>query len=218
MTNPNMRSARNKAAILPRNGTAPYPLFAVCASLLALLAACTFDYGEQNSTDTDQPDIVMENVEYVRIRSGDPVARFRAERAERYEKRHVMQLKRFAFEQFGSHGEETNALGRVGGATVEIDTNNISMYDGVRIDVDSEDLAIETDRLEWKDKERFLLGGAGGEVHIFQKSGTHFIGVGFQADTRKRTWEFTGGVSGSYIYDEEDEDGGGTSGAEKADE
>jgi len=171
-----------------------------------LLSSCSFDYGNQDGADKNQPDIIMENVEYVRVRSADPQARFLAERLERYEERGIIELRNFSFEQFGSGGEEVNAYGRAGSASVEIDSGDIRLDDGVRIDVDTEDLAIETQWLEWKDKDRTLTGGEEEEVSIYQESGTAFTGIGFHADARRRTWEFAGNVSGTYIQDDDEEE------------
>jgi len=171
-----------------------------------LFASCSFDYSDQAGSNKDQPDIVMENVEYVRVRSADPQARFLAERVERYEERRVMELRNFSFEQFGNHGEEINAYGRAGSASFEMDSGDIRMDNGVRIDVDSEELAIETRRLNWKDKDRILTGGDMDEVNIYQESGTSFTGIGFRADARRRTWEFTGNVSGTYVHDDDKEE------------
>ena len=183
-------------------------LLVVCCILLILFpASCSFDYGQSDASDDSQPDIVMEDVAYVRVRSADPVARFYAERAERYENRQIMELFNFTFEQFGRSGEDVNAFGKAGTASVEIDSGDIYMSQGVRIEVESEDLAIETVRLEWKDKDRILSAGVEDEVNIYQPNGTSFIGVGFRADARKRTWEFSGGVSGIFIQDEEEESG-----------
>ena len=78
------------------------------------------------------------------------------------------------------------------------------MDDGVRIDVESEEIAIETVWLEWKDKERTLSGGEENEVSIYQEDGTAFTGLGFHADARRRTWEFNGSVSGSYYQDDDE--------------
>jgi len=171
-----------------------------------LFASCSFDYSDQTGSNKDQPDIIMENVEYVRVRSADPQARLLAERLERYEERRVIQLRNFSFEQFGNHGEDVNASGRAGSASFEIDSGDIRMDNGVRIDVDSEDLAIETMWLEWKDKERTLDGGNENGVDIFQESGTAFTGIGFHADARWRIWEFAGNVGGTYIYNDDDEE------------
>jgi hypothetical protein len=91
----------------------------------------------------------MENVEYVRIRSSDPVARFQAERAERYERQGMMKIQNFVFEQYGERGEEVNAYGKAGSASVNIESGDIFMDRGVRIEVESEDIILETNQLEW---------------------------------------------------------------------
>jgi LPS export ABC transporter protein LptC len=167
---------------------------------------CSFDYGTAPAEDTNLPDIVMNDVEYVRVRRADPVVRFQAQRAERYEKRQLMELQDFSFEQFESHGEEINAAGRAGTASVELDSGNIRLGGGVSLAVDSEDITIETEELNWRDRERVLSGHEDGEVNILRENGTSFTGWGFTANARNRTWEFAGGVEGSYTHDDEDEE------------
>jgi LPS export ABC transporter protein LptC len=181
-----------------------FSLFSVLCSLFSV--NCSFDYGSTGGGDKSLPDIAMDDVEYVRVRSLDPQARLQAERVERYEERRIMELRNFSFEQFGGHGEDINASGRAGSASFEIDSGNSHMENGVRIDVDSEEIAIETSRLEWKDKDRTLTGGTSEEVHVYQENGTSFSGIGFQANARSRTWSFTDTVSGTYIYDDEEEE------------
>jgi len=183
----------------------PKPAILLYFFLFSFVMSCSFDYGNTGGGDKSQPDIVMDNVEYVRIRSLDPQARLQAERVERYEERRIMELRNFSFEQFGSNGEEINASGRAGSALFEIDSGDIRMENGVRIDVSSEDFAIETSKLEWKDKERSLTGGANEEVHVYQETGTSFTGIGFQSNARSRTWSFSDTVSGTYIHDDDEE-------------
>jgi len=173
--------------------------------IILLFTSCTFDYGESTS-ERETPDLVMENVEYVRVRSSDPIARFMAERAERYEKQGVMILKNFSFEQYGEKGEEINAVGKAGYASVDIESGDVSMDDGVRIEVESEDIILETKQLHWKDEPRILTSGRDEDVNIYQESGTHFTGLGLRAETRNRTWEFTGNVFGIFIPAEEEEE------------
>jgi hypothetical protein len=148
----------------------------------------------------------MDSVEYVRVRSADPQARLLAERVERYETRRLMELRNFSFEQFGNGGEDVNANGRAGTASFEIDSGDIRMGGGVRLEVESEDIVIETDWLEWRDKPRTLSGREGEEVFIYRENGTIFTGIGFQSNARLRTWEFSGGAEGSYIHDDDDEE------------
>jgi LPS export ABC transporter protein LptC len=182
-------------------------LFLVLRLVLpALFVSCSFNYDTSPEEDTSQPDIIMRDVEYVRVRGGEPVVRFQAESAERYEDRQTMNLSNFLFDQFENHGDEVNASGSARDASVELDSGNIRMNGDVRIAVDSEDITIETAGLEWRDKERLLSANPEAPVEISRSDGTRFRGVGFSADTRSRTWEFSGGASGSYI-DEEDEEG-----------
>jgi len=165
--------------------------------------SCTFDYGEDKDGEKNRPDIVMENIEYVRVRKGDPLARFQAEHAERWEDRQTMELKYFSFEQMDA--ETINAEGKAGAAVVQLGSGDISLKNGVRINVESEDVIITTAGLEWKDKEKILSGGELDEVEIERSDGTKFFGRGFSADARNRTWAFSGEVKGSYV-EKEDED------------
>jgi LPS export ABC transporter protein LptC len=170
-----------------------------------LIFSCTFNYGEGEDTERTQPDLLMKNVEYIRVRSADPLARIQAERVERFESRGIMRLENFSFEQFGERGEEVNAIGRAGFATVNIATVDVFMDRGVRIEVESEDFIIETNQLNWTDEQRLLFAGERDEVFIFQGNGTSFTGTGFSADARRRSWDFSGSVRGTYIHDAEDE-------------
>jgi len=189
---------------------------AVCMLIFLITVSCTFDYGETGSSENDQPDLIMINVEYIRVRSADPIARVYAERAERYEKKGVMKLENFTFEQYGEKGSEVNTMGSAGNASVDINSGDISMSDGVRLEVESEDIVIETNQLDWKDETHILSTGKEDEVNIYRENGTHFIGIGLTADARNRTFEFSGDVSGTYI--QEDDEAEETDKPDKADE
>jgi LPS export ABC transporter protein LptC len=171
-----------------------------------LSGACTFDYGEETSANENLPDIVMGNVEYVRVRDGDPVVRFKAQLAERYESRQTMELQNFSFEQFYAHGEAVNATGQAGSALVQLDSGNLQLEKNILLAVDSEDITIETDNLSWQDEQRILAGSETDTVDIQRSDGTLFSGTGFTADARSRTWTFSGSVEGIFVdEDEEDE-------------
>ena len=189
---------------------------AVCILIFLITVSCTFDYGETESSENEQPDLVMINVEYIRVRSADPIARVYAERAERYEKKGVMKLENFTFEQYGEKGSEVNTMGSAGNASVDINSGDISMSDGVRLEVESEDIIIETNQLDWKDETHILSTGKEDEVNIYRENGTHFIGIGLTADARNRTFEFLSDVSGTYI--QEDDEAEETDKPDKADE
>ena len=181
--------------------------FCMFLFVAALFAACSFDYGDAAGADKSKPDIVMENLEYVRVRGGDPLARFQAEHAERWEERQTMELRNFSFEQMENHGETINAEGRAGLAVVQLDSGDISLKGGVRIRVDSEDVIIRTAELEWKDKPKTLSGREGDEVDIQRSDGTTFSGWGFFADARNRIWTFSGEVKGTYVEKDDEKKG-----------
>ncbi|MDR1107727.1 MAG: LPS export ABC transporter periplasmic protein LptC [Spirochaetaceae bacterium] len=160
----------------------------------------------------EYPDLVMENTDYVRVRNGDPVVRIKAKQVERYDKRQTMELKNFSFEQFEEHGAKVNAVGQAGTAAVDMDSGDVRLGGKVTISVDSEDLIIETDAIEWKDKERSLSSQEDVAVDIYRSDGTSFTGKGFSANLRSRTWNFTSGAEGVYTQDDDEEDNGEAAG------
>jgi len=181
-------------------------LWACCLLYMLFSTACTFDYGAGTGMENTRPDIVMENIEYVRVRGGDMLARFQAEYAERWEEQQLMELKNLTFEQMEDHGETVNVEGAAKTAAVQIDTGDVSLSGGVRISIESEDIIINTAELEWKDKEKTIKGSEEAEVDVQRSDGTSFTGKGFSADIRSRTWAFTGEVKGSYVEKEEEEE------------
>ena len=191
--------------------------FRLLFPLVLFLAACSFDYSDLSDSEGDKPDIIMENFRYVRVRGGDPLVRFQAEYAERWEERQTMEIREFAFEQLENNGEEINAEGRAGTASVNLNSGNISLRDGVRINIESEDIIIETRKLEWRDKEKHFFGAEEDEVNIERSDGTSFTGRGFSANIRNRTWTFTGEVKGTYVEKEDEKAGEPAAGTQDGD-
>lgn len=178
----------------------------LCLLFAIIPAACSFDYGDGDGLGNDRPDIVMENIEYVRVRKGDILARFQAEHAERWEERQIMELRNFSFEQMEDHGETINVEGRAAAAEVQIESGDITLSGGVRVSIESEDITISTSGLEWKDKEKALKGNGDDDVEVQRSDGTIFIGKGFTAEIRGRTWAFSGEVKGTYVEKDEEEE------------
>ena len=191
-------------------------ILSLTSLVAALLIACSFDYNSVAEPDKTKPDIVMENLEYVRVRGGDPLVRFRAEYAERWEESQTMALRNFTFEQMEDSGETVNAEGRAATASVQLSSGDVDLGGGVRISVESEDITIRTAILQWKDKEKTLTGGTENQVDIERSDGTSFTGRGFFADARNWTWNFAGEVKGTYVEDDEESPEDLESGEEKA--
>jgi hypothetical protein len=149
----------------------------------------------------------MEDLDYVRVRKGTPIARMQAEIAERYEKRRRMELINYSFEQYNTTNEEVDAAGSGGFASVELDTSNIHMSNGVEIIVDTEDLRLDTEKLDWDDGKKFLKGGENDEINVGQSDGSKLNGTGFSADVRAREWFVSYNASGNYVHDEDEDEG-----------
>jgi LPS export ABC transporter protein LptC len=183
----------------------PYYLFLITCSLLScsLFIACTFDYGDQTTQNDKQPDIIMGDVNYTRVRNGSPEVNFQATQAERFEKKRTMNLEDFSFKQFSNHGKDVNAKGEGGYAQVKLDSGDVNISKGVSIRVDSEDVTIKTDKLSWQDDKHDLSGDADSTVDIQKSDGTAFTGKGFSANTRSRSFEFSGGIEGNYVDDKD---------------
>jgi hypothetical protein len=184
-----------------------------------LFAACSFDYDTVEDSESE-PDVVMGNVEYVRMENSLPVVRLRSREARRYEAKHTMEMDDFSFEQYNAAVPETaelpdvNVRGRGSSVKIETDSMNLTMAGGISIDVTSEDFSLRTESLSWEDRERLL--SAPGEVVITRSDGTRLSGRNLSADTRRREWRFEEAVSGDIV--EEDEDGEGAAGDLPAEE
>ncbi|MDR1388984.1 MAG: LPS export ABC transporter periplasmic protein LptC [Treponema sp.] len=182
------------------------------APVLILFAACSFDYGTQNE-GKEQPNLILEDLEYVRVDDGNPFIKLAAEEARRYEKRHLMEIDRLSFEQFSrasSLSKEIPAVNAQGGAAsayVETDTLNLSMKGGVKLEVFSEDITITTPEISWNDSTHFLT--APGKIEITKSDGTLLTGSGFSADIRRRDFTFESAVEGVAIDNDDDNDSGG---------
>ena len=178
------------------------------------LISCSFDYNT-GQADGDRPDIIMENIKYVRVRGGDLLARFQADHAEQWEERQLMGLRYFTFEQMEDRGETVNVEGTAGAAEVHLDSGDILLFGGVKIRIESEDLTIHADEIEWIDSDKSLFGREDDTVEVHRSDGTSFTGMGFSAEIRGRTWAFSGEAHGVFVDENEDEDEGEAVGYEE---
>jgi LPS export ABC transporter protein LptC len=172
--------------------------------IVFFLLGCSFDYGIPDPSAEEEPEIIMHDVEYVRVENGEPMVQFKAEKAEQYEESRTMKLSNFTFTQFNQGEEGKDTSGFAGSGVINLDSKDVMLDNEVYIDAASEDIQISTENLNWKDKTKQLDAGEE-EVRVERPDGTIIRGSGFSADLRTRTWEFSGGISGIYVH-EEDED------------
>jgi LPS export ABC transporter protein LptC len=173
------------------------------AAASCLICACSFDYGALSDESPGSiPNVVMNDVEYVRVRGGKAVVRLQAESVERFENDGRMVVTAPRFEQFSSDGSD-GAVGGASAAVVHVDSGDVDMSGGVSLSVPEEEVVIETEALSWKDEDRVLRGAADKPVLVKKSDGSFLSGVGFSADARSKSWVLTGAVSGTLVEEDE---------------
>lgn len=178
----------------------PFALFAL---------SCSFDYGSlSDEPEESVPDVVMTEVEYVRVRDGKAVIKLRADSVERYESDRRIVVTAPRFEQYAGDGSE-GASGGSSSALIHSETGDVDLSGDVFLAIPEEELTIETETLSWKDEARELQGGAAAPVLVKKTDGSSLSGTGFTADARSRSWTLSGAVSGVFVEEEEEKNGAG---------
>jgi LPS export ABC transporter protein LptC len=189
--------------------------FVLCAAAALLAGACSFDYGALSDEPPESvPDVVMTEVEYVRVRDGVAVVRLQAESVERYEADRRIVVTAPRFEQYAGDGSE-GASGSSSAAVVHSETGDVDLSGGVSLSIPEEELTIETEALSWKDEDRKLKGKEEAPVLVKKIDGSYLSGTGFTADARSRSWELSGSVAGVFVEDEDEGASAGPSDQEK---
>lgn len=174
---------------------------ALAALACILFPGCSFDYGALSDEGSSTiPDLIMTDVEYVRVQDGKPVVRLQAEKISRYDKEKRMEVEFPRFAQYASDGSE-GARGGASSATVDTESGDVVLSGGVVMSVPEEDVLLETERLDWLDKDRILSGAAGFPLLVKRGDGSSLSGPGFRVDSRSKRWSFSGAVSGIYVDD-----------------
>jgi LPS export ABC transporter protein LptC len=146
----------------------------------------------------------MQDLSYVHVVNTRPQLSFQAASADRYEKSQTMDLKTVTFKQLGEDAGKNIQVESTGSADqvhVDTHTNNITLEGNVKIYSKSEDVTIASPSLSWENNSRNISSGADDTVSLSRGDGSTASGKGFSANTRNRTWEFSGPVSGVYNND-----------------
>ncbi len=175
--------------------------FILPVAILLVAPACSFDYSSVSESKSEGPDLVMQDVDYVRVRDGKIALHMQADQIDRFEKKRLLQVQNIRFEQFSKENSSPEAVGSAGYAQFWTATSDASFAEGVRITVSSENLSVESSTLQWNNDQKKLFGPQNDQVLLKRKDGSILSGKGFSADGRSKSWTFAGPVSG--VYQEE---------------
>lgn len=174
--------------------------FILVFCIMAVLS-CSFDYSSMEEAENNRPDLVMQDVDYVRVTDGSIAFHMQADKLDHFENNHLFQVQNIRFEQFPKGVTEPDTVGSAGFAQFWTTTQDAVFTEGVRIVIPSEDLSVEAKSLQWHNSQKRLLGSQEDQVLLKKSDGSMLVGKGFSADGRSKSWQFTGPVSG--IYQEE---------------
>jgi LPS export ABC transporter protein LptC len=171
-------------------------LILFCAAIALL--SCSFDYSTISESEQEKPDLVMQDVDYVRVTDGKISLHMQADQLDRFEQKRLLQVQNIRFEQFSKGKLEAETVGSAGVAQFWTATSDALFSDGVRLLIKSEDLAVEAKSLQWNNSQKKLYGPQDDQVLLKKADGSLLVGKSFSADGRSRSWQFAGSVSGTY--------------------
>jgi len=172
-----------------------------------VFAGCSFDY-EEGALAEDLSETVPETVliEFVQVRttSGKPDFRVYADRAEIYGKKKETVLEDVLYQDFDKSGAVVTE-GFADRILYFTESEDAELEGNLRFYNADEEVKLEAEYLYWKDDEKFLNTRPDELVVLTKENGTVVTGRGFSAQGRSKTIDFAGGVGGTWVEDEEDE-------------
>jgi LPS export ABC transporter protein LptC len=185
-----------------RNATV-FPL-----GLLALLiAGCSLDYGSSQLAEErpeDIPESVIQDASFTTVRTGERTFTVTAAQAESYPEKSLRRFREVSFREYDAEGKLLTE-GTAGTATYFTDNDNVELSDDVYFFSTVHDAGISAPYLYWDDEERLLEAKDSDLIRVERDSGTTIQGRGFEADMKRAVVQFTNGVEGTVVTDEDEE-------------
>mgnify|MGYP006292700171 CR=1 FL=1 len=183
---------------------APNPLLRLLPPLLLLLAAgCSLDYSGTDLAEEmpeEVPDSVFSDYVFTSVRDGTPVYRIYAREARLYHGKHEAQLEGVFFREFADDGSVVTE-GTAETAVVNTATDDVRLQGDLRFASSLYEAEIRAESLSWNSDQETLTSRPEQEVTILRENGTRIRGRGLKVHAPSRTIEFTGPVSGEYVYE-----------------
>jgi len=175
--------------------------FVALSLILSALAGCSIDYRSAEIAQKlpeSVPDTVLTDFTSTTMRGQLPYFRIQAQSAETFGKKNETVLTDVQFQEFDKNGSVI-AEGRAHHAVYYTDTQNAELSGDLNMYSLSEHARFSADSLAWNNDAKTLTGKPDALVVIKKDSGSFLEGRGFQADTRTRSFQFSGGVEGTWV-------------------
>jgi LPS export ABC transporter protein LptC len=177
--------------------------------IVLVFAGCSLDYSAVYVTEDmseDLPDSILYDFTHTSVKNGIPVFRLSAAEAYIYNQKDETQLTDILFQEFDDSGNIATE-GQADKAVFYTKTEDAELQGNLYVYSAAEEASFSTPYLYWSDADKKLTGKENLEVLIHRDSGTEIRGTGFVAEARTRIVEFSGPVSGTYVFEDEEDDG-----------
>jgi len=181
--------------------------FSAAVALTAGYAGCSFDYEQATVAESfgeEIPDTVLETFSQTVVRDGRPLLVLEADEARTYGASNRVLLIGARFREYDSDGE-LSIEGRAERAVFHTDTENAEFSGEIALYSAQDEATLRATALDWDREHRFVRGGDAAVI-VERDDGTRIEGRGFEADFRTHTIRFTGGVGGTVVTKEKDEE------------
>jgi hypothetical protein len=183
----------------------------VSAGLAALLPSCSIAYNNFQTDSSGVPEFLLETAVLTRYEDGKPSVRLEAGLFEQYQNDNAIYGSGTSFSVSSAEGEQT-ARGNCGLFSADTDTEIYTLFDSIRVESVRENFEIRASELKWSGDSGVLTSGQDTAVSIVRGKnagdsggGSNFSlsGTGFSANTRERTYRFSGAVTGTFVTGED---------------
>ncbi len=181
------------------------------ACILAFVTAfssCSFNYAEGDGEGKTLPEMVMIDAAAKRYEDSRVRIEFRARALEVYDADKVWAAEGVSFTEYAGSGEQgVRAEGSAGVLVIDDRAEIYTLGREASFRMIDDDLFLAAPDIRWSRKDNALAGPEDGVVEVRERDGTVIRGTGFFADTLRRTYRFSGRISGEFVRDPSDADG-----------
>ncbi len=183
----------------------------VSVAAVILCSACSLDYFEQGATQSESPEFVFFDANFIRTENNSVSIRMDVEQVEQYDEGGLTFASRPSFTLYDSN-EGISVIGFCDILSADTAKEEYAFFGNVSITSYEHDTRVDAESLRWSGSTELFSGAKNEQVSItvgnslsepsnINERGTklHVTGEGFSASALDFSYSFTGPVSGSII-------------------
>ena len=168
----------------------------------ALLAACSFEYSAAGAAPSvlleSIPETELTDVTHTIVRDGRVVAEFDAGRVRNFPRAGRAELEEVSYTEYDGNGILVTA-GSAQRAVYYTEREDAELAGAIRLRSQSQEVWLEAESLRWDEERHRLTSGTGETVQILRDDGSQVSGTGLEVDVHRKTFRFSGRVSGTLV-------------------